>query len=133
MVILYKIRWIFNTTPSFNKLWNTKIPWEWIKIGVGDGVFSRDNLPKEIKDGAFVLNLDEHVDTGTHWIALFCVRDKVTYFDSFGVEHIPQEIKKFIGNKNKSKHLSCTSKWFSNVWILLYWIHWFYACRKNID
>ena len=24
----------------------------------------------------------------------------VTYFDSFGVEHIPKEIKKFIGNKN---------------------------------
>ena len=24
----------------------------------------------------------------------------ITYFDSFGVEHIPKEIKKFIGNKN---------------------------------
>ena len=24
----------------------------------------------------------------------------VTYFGSFGVEHIPKEIKKFIGNKN---------------------------------
>ena len=24
----------------------------------------------------------------------------VTYFDSFGVEHIPKEIKKFINNKN---------------------------------
>ena len=24
----------------------------------------------------------------------------VTYFDSFGVEHIPKEVKKFIGNKN---------------------------------
>ena len=28
------------------------------------------------------------------------MRDEVTYFDSFSVEHIPQEIKKFIGNKN---------------------------------
>ena len=65
-----------------------------------NGVFSRDNLPKEIKDGAYVINLDEHADTGTHWLALFCMRDEVIYFDSFGVEHIPQEIKKFIGNKN---------------------------------
>ena len=65
-----------------------------------NGVFSRDNLPKEIKDGAYVVNLDEHADTGTHWIALFCVRDEVIYFDSFGVEHIPIEIKEFIGNKN---------------------------------
>ena len=36
------------------------------------GVFSRDNLPKKIKDGAYVINFDEYTDTGTHWIALFC-------------------------------------------------------------
>ena len=28
------------------------------------------------------------------------MRNEVIYFDSFGVEHIPKEIKKFIGNKN---------------------------------
>ena len=28
------------------------------------------------------------------------VNDNVTYFDSFGVEHIPKEIKKIIGIKN---------------------------------
>ena len=28
------------------------------------------------------------------------MNNNVTYFDSFGVEHVPQEIKKFIGNKN---------------------------------
>ena len=62
----------------------------------------------QIKDGAYVINLDEHKDTGTHWIALFCKKNEIVYFDSFGVEHIPEEIKKFIGNKNKSKYLSCT-------------------------
>ena len=36
-----------------------------------NGVFSRDNLPKQIKDGAYVINLDEHKDAGTHWIVLF--------------------------------------------------------------
>ena len=64
------------------------------------GVFSRDNLPKKIKDGAYVINLDEYADTGTHWIALFCKKNKIVYFDSFGVEHIPEKIKEFIGNKN---------------------------------
>ena len=64
------------------------------------GVFSRDNLPKKIKDGAYVINLDEYADTGTHWIALFCKKNEIVYFDSFGVEHIPEEIKEFIGNKN---------------------------------
>ena len=55
---------------------------------------------KKIKDGVYVINLDEHADTDTHWITSFCVRDEVIYFDSFGVEHIPKEIKEFIGNKN---------------------------------
>ena len=36
----------------------------------------------------------------THWIALYVNNKTVTYFDSFGVEHIPKEFKKFIGNKN---------------------------------
>ena len=55
---------------------------------------------KKIKDGAYVINLDEHADTGTHWIALFCKKNEIVCFDSFGVEHIPKEIKKFIRNKN---------------------------------
>ena len=65
-----------------------------------NGVFSRDNLLKKIKDGAYVINLDEYADVGTHWIALFCNRNEIVYFDSFGVEHIPEEIKEFIENKN---------------------------------
>ena len=64
-----------------------------------NGVFSRNNLPKK-KDGAYVINLDEYADVDTHWIALFCNRNEMFYFDSFGVEHISEEIKEFIGNKN---------------------------------
>ena len=65
-----------------------------------NGVFSRNNLPKKIKDGAYVINLDEYADVGTHWIALFCNRNEIAYFDSFGVEHVPKKIEEFIGNKN---------------------------------
>ena len=64
-----------------------------------NGVYSRDNLPK-VKDGAYVTNLDEYSDIGNHWIALYVQNNDVTYFDSFGVEHIPEEIKTFISNKN---------------------------------
>ena len=54
----------------------------------------------KIKNAAYVINLDEYHDIGTDWVAL-CLNNKtVTYFDSFGVEHIPKEIEKFIGNKN---------------------------------
>ena len=49
-----------------------------------------------IKDEAFVINLDEYSNIGTHWVALYVQNNNVTYFDSFGVEHIPKEIKTFI-------------------------------------
>ena len=65
-----------------------------------NGVFSRNNLPKKIKDGTYVINLDEYADVGTHWIALFCNKNEIVWFVSFGVEHVPEEIKKFVGNKN---------------------------------
>ena len=65
-----------------------------------NGAYSRNNLPEKIKDAAYVINLDEYADVGTHWIALFCNRNEIVYFNSFGVEHVPEEIKKFIGNKN---------------------------------
>ena len=67
--------------------------------------FFRNNLPeyisiKKIKGGAYIVNLDEHANVGTHWIALFCKKNEIVYFDSFGVEHISEEIKEFIENKN---------------------------------
>ena len=34
-------------------------------------VFSTNKLPKIIKKGAYVINLDEYDDIGTHWIALY--------------------------------------------------------------
>ena len=61
-----------------------------------NGVFSRNNLPKKINDGGYIINLDEYADVGTHWIALFYNKNEIFYFDSFGVEHIPEEIKTFV-------------------------------------
>ena len=61
-----------------------------------NGVF----LPKPIKNGAYVINLDEHADVGTNWIALYVKNNEITYFDSFGVEHVPKEFKRFVGHKN---------------------------------
>ena len=64
-----------------------------------NGVYSRDNLQK-IKDGAYIINVDEYSDIGTDWVPLYVKNNDVTYFDSFGVEHIPKEIKTFISNNN---------------------------------
>ena len=64
-----------------------------------NGVFSRNNLSK-IKDGAYVIHLDEYESIRTHLMALYVNANNIIYFDSFRVEHIPKEIKKFTGNKN---------------------------------
>ena len=56
-----------------------------------------------MKDVAYIINLDEYSDIGTHSVALHVNNDNVTYFDSFGVEHIPKEIKACIRSKNIKK------------------------------
>ena len=65
-----------------------------------NGVYSRDNLSDKIKDGAYVINLDEYSAIETHWVALYVSNNYVTYCDTFGVGHIPKETKRFTSNKN---------------------------------
>ena len=83
----FEIQKYYETEPRFN------------------GVFSRNDLPEKIKDRAYVINLDEYADVGTHWIALFCNKNEIIYFDSFGVEHVPEEIKEFVRNKNRKANI----------------------------
>ena len=64
-----------------------------------DSVYSRNNLPK-IKDARYEINFDEKKSIGTYWIALYMKDDNATYPDSFRKEHIPKEIRKFVGRKN---------------------------------
>ena len=59
-----------------------------------NGVYSR------VKSGAYVLNLDKYTDAGTYWIALYVKNNEITYFDSFVVEHVPKEIKRFITHES---------------------------------
>ena len=69
-----------------------------------NGVYSRNSLPK-LKDVEYVINLSEYKSIGTHWMTLYVNAKNVTYFDSFGVENIPKEIRKFIRNKNITKNI----------------------------
>ena len=64
-----------------------------------NGVFSRNNLPR-IKDRAYVVNLDDRNSKGMHEISLFIDRNLVAYFDSFGIEYIPQEVLNKIKDKS---------------------------------
>ena len=85
-------------TITFHPLTNIEINEYYKNEPRFNGVYSRNNLPKTVKKGAYVINLDEHENAGTHWVSLFVKPKYTVYFDSFGVEHIPKEINKFIGN-----------------------------------
>ena len=76
----FKIQKYYENEPKFN------------------GAYSRNNLSK-LKAGTYIINLDQNESVGTHQTALYANDNNVTYFESFGVEHIPKEIRKFIGNK----------------------------------
>ena len=86
------VEWIFNT--ALPPLTNLEIKKYCKNEPRFNGVCSGDNLPK-IKDGAYIINLDEYSDIRTHWIALYVQNNNnnVIHFDSFVVEHIPKEIK----------------------------------------
>ena len=62
-------------------------------------------MSKTIKNGAYVINLDEYADVGTHWIILYVKNNEVIYFDSVGVERVPKEIKQFTGHKNTKTNI----------------------------
>ena len=70
-----------------------------------NGVFPKNNLPEKIQDVAYVINLDGFADVDIHWIALFSNSNEIVYFDSFGIEHVPEEIKELIGNKNIKRNI----------------------------
>ena len=60
---------------------------------------------KKLKNGAYVINLDKYADVGPHWIALYLKNNEIIFFDSFSIEHVPKEIKKFIGNRNIKRNI----------------------------
>ena len=64
-----------------------------------NGVFSRDNLQKKIKNRAYVINLDEYADTGTHWIALFCKKMKLFILIVSALSIFLKKLKNLLGIK----------------------------------
>ena len=61
--------------------------------------FSRDQMPKKIKDGAYVINFDEYKDVGTHWISLFCNRSEIFYFGGLVLNMFLRKLKNLSGIK----------------------------------
>ena len=100
-----------------------------------NGVYSRDNLPKITKRGAYVINLDEYENNSTNWIALFIKTNEFIYFDSFRIEHIPKEINKFIRSKELGSAVGSNKKIKANIFRIQAYnsVVWGYFCIEFIN
>ena len=52
-------------------------------------------------------NLDDLGKAGTHWVTIYVNGNWAVYFDSFGVEHLPKEIGRFLQRKDIDTNIYC--------------------------
>ena len=57
-----------------------------------NGCIFREFINKKLKNGYYVVNLDDADNDGTHWVGLIISTNKCFYFDPFGV-YPPEEVK----------------------------------------
>jgi len=83
-----------------------------------NGVFSKDMLPKNLKNGNYVLNMENDKEGhGTHWCAFIYNNGNITYFDSFGlyppIEVMQQAKGEIIYNSKQIQSMDSTAcGWF---------------------
>lgn len=74
--------------------------WKYVRrwrIGKFRGIFSRDVLPKTVnKIEKGIINLDDDIGSGTHWVAYKKNKDFIEYFDSYGDLRPPIEVEKYL-------------------------------------
>ena len=72
-MVVVSLTWIFNAASS---LFNFETQKYYQNEPRFNGIYSGDSLT-EIKDVAYIINLDESVNVGTHWIAFYVHNDNV--------------------------------------------------------
>lgn len=73
-----------------------------LKIPFFRGVFMRDGLPKKIRlNETGIVNLDNSIGPGTHWVCYKKLKNIVYYFDSFGNLPPPRELQKYFQGVKK--------------------------------
>jgi hypothetical protein len=56
-------------------------------------ILTKDYIKKPLKNGNYIINLDNHNGQGTHWVSFIKKDDIIYYFDSFGLPP-PEQILK---------------------------------------
>ena len=107
-----------------NELSNIEINKVLSNVKLFNGVFMKDQLNyNNIKNGFYVINLDNESGPGTHWTGLYIDKfNKKYYMDSYGFpapQEIEQLIKPYIYNNKIIQSINSTScGFFIIAWIL---------------
>ena len=59
----------------------------------GLSLFSKDQISNKHNTGYYVIDLDDSLGSGTHWLVMNIKRDIIEYFDSFGLNCLEEFIR----------------------------------------
>ena len=115
---------------------------KWLKVPHFEGIFSRDDIDHVHEKGCCIINLDDGVGNGTHWVATKVNKDSIYYFDSFAI-HPPEEFiayaeklgKKWIYNSGYPIQdlASVRCGWYCSYFLDNIWKKSFYDVLKVFD
>jgi hypothetical protein len=56
-----------------------------------NGIYMKDEIPNDLKEGNYIINLENSNQSGSHWTCFIKDKNNVYYYDSFGVV-MPQNL-----------------------------------------
>ena len=107
---------------------------DWVKqLGIKyfRGVFSKDVLPTQIRNKECgIVNHDDHIGPGTHWVAYRNIDKFCEYFDPFGLK-MPQEVTKYMTTSGKRSVYSMDEIQESDSVLCGYWCLYYLLERQK--
>ena len=95
------------------------------------GVFSKNALPVRIKNkGCGIVNLDDNIEPGTHWVAYRNIDRFCEYFDSFELK-MPLEVEKYMTTSGKQLVYSIDEIQERDSVLCGYWCLYYLLERQN--
>lgn len=98
------------------------------------GCFMRDNIPKIQINESMIINLDDSVGNGTHWVGVYIKNNKLCYMDSYGLPY-PNELRQV----NPTKKIEYNTSHIQEIetstcgWFGIYFINEMYKGKEYYD
>ena len=90
-----------------------------------NGIFMKDQLPKKLKKGFYVINLASETDNngGTHWTTLYYSSQNSFYYDAFGFlapVEVENKTKSYIYSTNEIQDINSSACGFYCIAFIIY-------------